>query len=605
MESEGIQISSSRTARASTLFYVTALLAFLQTNTHVHGLLKAPEYDFIIVGGGAAGCVLANRLSEVPDWNVLLIEAGGEENFIQDIPLIPFVLEYTPADWKYRTERSNSSCFGSKFGLCHWPRGRVLGGTTVLNYMIYSRGIRADYDGWEALGNTGWGYDDILPYFLKSEHMTIPSLANDTKYHSTKGELVITYPIHRTKLAEAFINAGLQRGYNYVDYNAESEIGYSYLQTTIKDARRWSAYRAFLEPVRTRKNLHVATHSLVTKVLIDENTRVAYGVEYKKWGLLPVQARARKEVILSAGAINSPQLLMLSGIGPSDHLQEVQIKVIQDSKVGYNLQDHVTLGNLYFTLNQSVGLRFDNIFDDLVGVVEYFLKRDGILTIPGGTEAFGFENVGDFGNGEQTIELLFAASTLANLHLAWHSWGARTDILFESYLPLHNKDAFTIFPILIRPYSRGRILLKNKNPCTHPLIDANYFSDRRDIEIIIKGIRRASELTKTDALQKYGAELYRKTILPCKDHEFDSDAFWECNIRYMTFTIFHPVGTCKMGNDSDPDAVVDRALRVRGVKQLRVSDASIMPTVPSGHTMAPVYMIAEKTADLIKADWLK
>jgi choline dehydrogenase len=470
--------------------------------------------------------------------------------------------------------------------------------------MIYSRGIRADYDGWEALGNTGWGYDDILPYFLKSEHMTIPSLANETKYHSTKGELVITYPVHRTKVAEAFVNAGFQRGYNYVDYNAESEIGYSYLQTTIKDGSHWSAYHAFLKPVRSRKNLEVVTQSLVTKILIDENTRVAYGVQYNNGKSLLVQAGARKEVILSAGAINSPQLLMLSGIGPRDHLQDVGVKVIQDSKVGYNLQDHVTLGNLYFTLNQSVGVRVDRIVDVLVGVVEYFLKRDGMFTIPGGTEALGFENVGDFGDGEQEVELLLFSTTAANSNRGWQSVGGRTDIFFESYLPLQKKDAFTIYPILLRPHSRGRILLKNKNPYTHPVIDANYFSDHRDIQIIIKGIRRAIELTKTDALQKYGAELYRKSIRPCRGHEIDSDAFWECNIRYMTFTIFHPAGTCKMGNDSDPDAVVDSALRVRGVKHLRVSDASIMPTVPSGHTTAPVYMIAEKTADLIKAEWL-
>ncbi|PSN33091.1 Glucose dehydrogenase [FAD, quinone] [Blattella germanica] len=579
----------------SNIFVLTWLLICLNSTTAF-----GSEYDFIIVGGGTAGCLLASRLSEISNWKVLLIEAGGEENFFQDIPLLSSLLEYTPADWKYRTEHNGSFCNGFDRGQCHWPRGKVLGGTSVFNYMTYVRGNKRDYDDWESLGNTGWGYADILPYFLKFENMKIPRFANDTENHSTHGELFITNPPYHTNLATAFVEAGIQRGYNYVDYNVGKGIGYSYLQSTMKDGLRWSSNYAFLRPIRNRRNLDVRTRSLVTKILIDKN-RVAYGVEYKQWGFITRHAFAKKEVILAAGAINSPQLLMLSGIGPKEHLEEKGISVLQDSKVGFNLMDHVSLGNLYYTLNETAGLRL-NLINYIKGAIDLILKRPGIFNIPGGSEAIGFESLGE-SNGYPDIELLFASATTASTPIFWSSWGPRIDILFQSYSALSSIDAFMVFPLPMKPNSRGRIMLKSTNPSEYPLIYPNYFSDPKDIETIIKGIRLVAELSKTEAMKKYDVKLYNKPLYQCSEHEFDSDAYWECCIRYLTFSYYHICGTCKMGPDSDPDAVVDTELRVRGIKHLRVVDASIMPIITSGHITGPVYMIAEKASDMIKNEW--
>jgi choline dehydrogenase-like flavoprotein len=559
------------------------------------------EYDFIIVGGGTAGCLMAARLSEIPHWTVLLIEAGGEENVLQDVPMLPTLTQLTEANWGHKTEPSSTACLGMNDGRCNWPTGRVLGGTSVLNYMVYSRGNRKDYDGWEEQGCEGWGYNDILPYFLRSEDMLIPYLANDTVYHSTKGELPVNEPRYHSESATVFLKAASEIGYESVDYNGRSDMGFSYVQTMLKDGMRVSSNRAFLEPARKRNNLYVQKRSLVTKILIHKENQTAYGVQYTLWGLLPREARARKEVIVSAGAINSPQLLMLSGIGPKEDLQKLGISVIQDSKVGYNLQDHISLGNLFIIVNSSIVLRFDNIIDDVVSIFEYLLKRTGILADTGSIEALGFEDVGDH-DDLPDIELLFAGTTLASLLPAWVAWGARLDI-YNVYKSLGNQNAFSIFPTLMHPKSRGRITLRSAKPTDMPLIYHNYLTEPEDMDILIEGIHRTINLTETEAFQQYDAQLYTVPLPPCKDHEFASDAYWECSIRQLTFTTYHPCGTCKMGPNSDPDAVVDPKLKVRGIQGLRVVDASIIPTIPVGHLTAPIYMIAEKGADMIKKEW--
>jgi choline dehydrogenase len=534
---------------------------------------------------------------------VLLIEAGGEENFLQDIPMLAAVAQFTPANWAYKTEQQPSACLGLVDGQCNWPRGKVLGGTTVLNYMVYTRGSRKDYDGWEQNGCEGWGYDDVLPYFLKHEDMLIPDLANDTTYHSTKGELAITYPRYHTQSATDFIEAGVQIGYQGIDYNGASHIGYSYAQCTIKDGMRLSSNRAFLEPATKRRNLHVLKNSLVTKILIHAGNKTAYGVEYNGFlGIFGRKAYARKEVIVCAGAINSPQLLMLSGIGPKENLEKVGIPVIQDLKVGYNLQDHISLGTLFFTANSTITLRFDNIIEDVLYVTEYLMKRDGVLSAAGSIEALAFEDIVVDDDGNTEIELLFAGTTLASLKPVWVAWGGRNDI-YEVYKSLAHKNAFSIFPMLLYPKSRGRLLLRSSDPRDKPLLYHNYLTEKEDVDIMVKAIKRAIELTKAEAFQRHGVELFRVPLPPCKDHEFASDAYWECVVRYMTFSVYHQSGTCKMGPDSDEDAVVDPRLRVRGIKNLRVMDASIMPVIIAGHLTGPVYMIGEKGAAMVKADW--
>ncbi len=307
------------------------------------------EYDFIVVGAGSAGATIAARLSEVPDVTVLLIEAGKNENLFMDIPIIVNYLQLSDeVNWKYQTEPSENYCLGMTDYKCNWPRGKVMGGSSVLNYMIATRGDPRDYDNWAAMGNDGWSYKDVFKYFMKLETIGIDDLTRDKAMHNTNGPLYIGYPSFHTPLAESFLEAGQELGYPKIDYNADQHVGFSYIQSTTKNGTRMSTNKAYLHPAKKRKNLFLSKLSHVNKVLIDENKR-AYGVEFTKSNVT-IRVTARKEVILSAGAINSPQILMLSGVGPSKHLTEMNIDVVQDAPVGENLMDHVSYGGLVFLL---------------------------------------------------------------------------------------------------------------------------------------------------------------------------------------------------------------------------------------------------------------
>ena len=563
-----------------------------------------PEYDFIVVGAGSAGCVVANRLTEVSDWNVLLLEAGREENLIMDIPMLAQYLQVTEANWNYRSIQSNNSCLGLINRQCMFPRGKVMGGSSVLNYMVHTRANRRDYDLWEILGNTGWGYKSVLPYFLRSEDITIPELAMDTKYHSTGGYMAVSYPSFHTPLAEAFLEAGKETGQRIIDYNGETQTGFNFVQTTTKNGTRWSTSRAFLHPIRKRKNLHVMKGSMVTKILIDPNTKKTIGVEFVRNGKRQT-VRARREVILSAGAINSPQLLMLSGVGPRKHLRNMNIPVIQELKVGYNLMDHVALIGLTFTVNQSVSLIPDSFFENGKVLIDYFRHRNGPLSSTGGIEAvafFDFENPTDI-DGYPDVELLFSALTVSSEPNARKTFGI-TDYVYDTvYKPIENVPSWMIIPFLLRPKSRGRVMLRDKNPFHKPILFPNYFDHNYDLETLLKGLKKAVELSKTNAFQKYGSKLHATPVPGCERFASQSDEYWKCVIKHLTFSIYHVSGTCKMGPASDKEAVVDPRLRVHGISGLRVIDASIMPFVPSGHTNVPTIMIGEKGSDLIKEDW--
>jgi choline dehydrogenase-like flavoprotein len=563
-----------------------------------------PEYDFIVVGAGSAGCVVANRLTEIPQWDVLLLEAGGEESYIMDIPALAMMLQFTDANWNYKGVPSNRTCLGLTNRQCLFPRGKIMGGSSVLNYMIHNRGNRKDYDLWENLGNVGWGYKDILPYFLRSEDIAIPELAKNTKYHSTGGYMTISFPSFHTPLAEAFLQAGVETGQQIVDYNGETQTGFSFIQTSTKNGTRWSTSRAFLHPVRNRKNLHVKKRAQVTKILIDPDTKRAYGVEFVR-NKKPYVVRAKKEVILSAGAINSPQLLMLSGIGPKKHLEETKIPVIQDLKVGFNLMDHMAVIGITFLVNESASLRSDDVFQDGKDLIEYFRYHTGPLVTAGGVEGIAFYDTQNVTgpNGYPDVELIFVGGSIVSDPTLRKVFGISDYVYDTVYKPIEKAHAWMIIPTLLAPKSTGRIMLKDNKPLHKPLIFHNYLEYSDDLEVLLKGVKLSVQLSETKTFQKFGSKLHAIPVPGCERFEFRSDDYWRCVIKHMTCSMFHVSGTCKMGPASDRDAVVDPRLKVYGINGLRVIDSSVMPVVPRAHTNAPTIMIAEKGADLVKEDW--
>lgn len=376
-------------------------------------------------------------------------------------------------------------------------------------------------------------------------------------------------------------------------------------QGTVRRGSRCSTSKAFLRPIRLRNNLHIVMHAQVTKILIDPKTKVAFGVEFVREGKLH-RVRATREVILSAGAVNSPQLLMLSGVGPREELEKHQIPLIQDLKVGMNLQDHIGLGGLTFLVNQEVSIILDRIYA-VTPVMQYAVLGEGPLTIMGGVEGLAFVNTKYVNASDDYPDIEFhfvSGSTNSDGGSQLKKAHGLSDAFYERVFgPINNKDVWSVIPMLLRPKSRGFIKLRSRNPLDYPLIHPNYFQDDFDMKTLIEGVKIGVALSKTPAFKKYGSDFHKWP--DCKHIPEFSDAYWECMIRLYSVTIYHPVGTCKMGPYWDPDAVVDPQLRVYGIKGLRVIDASIMPTLVSANTNAPVIMIGEKGSDLIKEFWMR
>ncbi|XP_046414124.1 glucose dehydrogenase [FAD, quinone] [Neodiprion virginianus] len=565
------------------------------------------EYDFIIVGGGSAGSVLANRLTEVPEWNVLLLEAGGYETEITDVPILSLYLHKSKYDWKYRTQPQDSACQAMVDKRCCWTRGKVLGGSSVLNTMLYIRGNRRDFDQWESFGNYGWGWDDVLPYFKKSEDQRNPYLARNTKYHSTGGYLTVQDAPFNTPLGVAFLQAGEEMGYDIVDVNGAQQTGFAFYQYTMRRGTRCSAAKAFIRPIRSRKNLDIALWSHATKVLTDPETKRAYGVEFIREGKRQV-IFAQKEVILSAGAINSPQLMMLSGIGPSKHLEEVGIKVVHDAPgVGQNLQDHIAVGGLAFLIDHEISVVMSRLVN-INSALRYAITEDGPLTSSVGLEAVAFIST-KYANASDDwpdMEFMLTSSSTnsdGGTHVK-NAHGLTNEFYNEVFGRINNKDVFGVFPMMLRPKSRGFVKLKSANPLDYPIMVHNYLTHPDDVDVLREGVKAAVAFGETATMRRFGARFHSKPVPNCKHIPLFTDDYWNCAIRQYTMTIYHMSCTAKMGTPDDPMAVVDPELRVYGVPGLRVIDASIMPTITNGNINAPVIMIAEKGADLIKQQWL-
>lgn len=492
---------------------------------------------------------------------------------------------------------------------CAWPRGKALGGTTIINYMIHVRGNRINYDRWAALGNPGWSYKDVLPYFIKSEDARLKH--QDEGYHGKGGYLTVSDVKSRTKSVEAFLEAGKELGSEILDYNGRKQLGFSYVQATTRDSLRCSVEKAFLRPIRHRKNLKVSTRSRVTKIIIDEQSMEARGVEFTKDGKT-YRIWARREVILSAGAFHSPQLLMLSGIGPKHHLESLGIKVLKDLPVGEVMYDHNTFQGILFAVNDSsITFPKSGLIENMIQTIGYLYNESGILPSLGGVEALGYIKTTESEEKEDLpdIELIFLGGGLhTDRGRSFRKNYMFTDAIYNTlWKPLEKKTAVSVFPMLLHPKSKGHIKLRSKNPFDSPKLYGGIFTDpqNKDLKTFIASIRYIQKLMKTKAFQKYEAKLVEAKLPGCEQFVFNSDFYWECALRHMATTLHHQIATCKMGPKHDREAIVDPRLRVYGVKKLRVADTSVIPIPLAAHSNVPAIMIGEKASDIIKEDWSK
>jgi choline dehydrogenase len=518
-------------------------------------------YDYVIVGAGSAGCVLANRLTEDPSTTVLLLEAGGPDTAQEiHIPVAFPGLFRSLYDWGFETEPQSHL----KNRSLYWPRGKVLGGSSSINAMMYVRGNRQDYDSWYDAGNEDWSYSDVLPYFKKSEHYE----QGASEYHGAGGPLNVADQRSPSILTRTFVRAAMEAGLpRNDDCNGARHEGVGLTHVTQKQGQRHSTSVAFLQPALSRPNLTVLTNVFAQRVLF-EQTR-ATGVLYVQDGKQQ-EAAANREVILCGGTVNSPQLLLLSGIGPADQLQKLEIPVVADlAGVGQNLQDHLAV-SVCCTCTQPISLINA---ESPASKFSYTLFKRGPLTSNAG-EALAFHKTRPDLSAPD-LEIIFTP----NFYLG-------SDFANPA------GHGFTFSSILLSPASRGYIALHSPDPAQPPLIQPNYLDKAGDLEVLIEGIKLSRRIAQTHAF-----DLYRETEY-APGAEAQSDESIAEFIREYSATIYHPIGTCKMGNDAL--AVVDSELRVRGIQQLRVVDASVIPIIVRGHTNAPTIMIAEKAADLIK-----
>jgi choline dehydrogenase-like flavoprotein len=529
-------------------------------------------FDYIIIGAGSAGSVLASRLSEDPKVSVCLLEAGPvDRNVLIHCPAgIALLAQTSQANWAFQTTPQTN--LNGRRG--YQPRGKVLGGSSSVNAMVYIRGQREDYDHWAAMGNPGWAWDDVLPYFKRAEHNERGADA----WHAMGGPLNVMDLRSPNRYGPAFVKAGQQAGYPLnTDFNGASQEGVGPYQVTHKNGERWSAAKGYLTPhIGTRSNLQVLTDVNVTRVLLEGKRAV--GVELRQGGALR-ELKAKREVLLCAGALQSPQLLMVSGIGEGAQLQAHNINVLHDLKgVGQHLHDHIDVVQVVNAphLKDFFGLSLTGAWHALKGIWEWRNQRKGLLTT-------NFAEAGGFIRSSEAV-----ATPDLQLHFVIGK------LLDHGRKPVFG-HGYSCHVCLLQPKSRGSVALASNDPNAAPLIDPGFFNEREDMERMVRGFKLMRGLLQQPALAGLGGRELKASA------EAQSDADIESFIRTHADTIYHPVGSCRMGPSAEAGDVVDAQLRVHGLQGLRVIDASIMPRIVSGNTNAPTIMVAEKAADMIRA----
>ncbi|XP_077526310.1 4-pyridoxate dehydrogenase-like [Haemaphysalis longicornis] len=563
-------------------------------------------YDFVVVGAGSAGSVVANRLSANGTYSVLLLEAGGEETLDLQVPFMAPFLANASNSWEYYTLPQQNACFSYPYNVSRMTQGKILGGTSSINSMSFVRGNQKDFDSWEKDYNaTGWKYSDVLEYFKKIEMFNISDFEEQEdvdKYHGKTGETPVNYPNYFTPLSDVFLNACEQAGYKYIDYNGESQLGFSRVQSNTAGGARMSANKCFLQSIKeNRTNLRISTYSEAKKIhFVDENGRKrARAVEFTVNGTRK-NVSIGYEVVVCAGAIGSPKLLMLSGIGPELLLKSLNISVIADLQVGQGLQDHVVFLGLVVTTTKDM-LHLSDLANKSREIYRY--NQTGLLALPGAYEAFIFSSHENKTSPDTHPDIQMALTAVFPDHSINKSGYIPQDIYDQYYAPMFNKTGFMTTLTLVQPNSRGFVMLNTTDVNGPPYIDPKMLSVEDDINRTIKGIQNMRRVFETEAMKGIGGEVYNVPFPRCKEYEdIWSYNYLKCFLQNAGFAGMHVCCTCAMGNNTM--SVVDERLRVRGgVKGVRVADASVMPKITSGNTHAVIMMIGAKAADMIIADY--